>query len=268
MRWWVLVLVVGCTNQLTLDEFEDQYTERFCEWRARCGLYGAVAECVERAGFAGDTTADVRGAVGAGKVDFDSSAARDCLDGFDTVACHHRTPLLACANVFHGRLHLGDACALDVECDTWNCDFTTCPADGCCAGTCAQPSVRAMVGEPCYGDADCAPELQCHFEPGPFVPGQAGACQPLPGTGEPCDFECLEQSDTCREDTHLCAHGAVTGERCDTNFDCGELYECSVDNACVLGQPWYSPIGATCNENVDCASGTCDGVCVEAPVCY
>jgi hypothetical protein len=272
MRWWVLAVLIGCTNELSLDEFGDQYIQRLCEWRTRCGVYGSADECIEYIGHGGDYLADVRAAVAADKIDFDSDAAAECLSVFDSLSCHRRVAVPECQHIFRGRLELGAECAFDHECESDACEITSCPDDACCEGTCRPPyPPPAMLGEPCNFDDDCDAELWCPISHG----GTDSTCQPLPATGEACLGlgPCLEQSDTCRDDTHVCAHGAVDGEHCDTNFDCGELYYCSPDNVCVISignelGGLREPLGSTCMSNSDCASYTCDGVCVEAPICY
>ena len=278
MRCAVLALVAACGGGIAFDDFAGEQRGASCGYYVRCGAFGTVADCrlyYER--FDLDNPS-LEAAVDAGKIHYDSSAAANCIDALDSLACdladQDANALAACDDVLTGTRKIGAACAFDAECVTERCVIPDC-TDACCQGTCEEPRVLPGVGEPC--SSFCADDLYCGFDQKCHVPLPEGAqcntyeicaeplycsynsrtCRVRPARGEPCDGTCATEGDVCGSDGH-CVQAATGGDPCITGADCSKFYICNIDMArCTI------PESRAASPN-----GTCDAVCSDVPICF
>ncbi len=269
-----LILLVGCTESIPVDEYSNAIWQARCDWYVRCGAL-AAEDCANQLFAPGGINA---AAVKAGLATYDAEAAAECLARYAELPCdvtEEYPDLSVCGEVYRGLKELGEPCTLGIECADGDCFY---PDGGCeyacCAGevggTCdREPPVApdAQLGESCnpVDNVWCGPGLYCTTH----VSTEDGICAPLPKHGEPCDGYCAELGDNCDSTTRLCEDASVRGEPCMDDSDCTERYACGMDNRC--GDGWFKllPDGSTCQSVFDCQSSLCENsVCVPFPVCY
>lgn len=246
----------------TVDDYVNAWRANYCAFKIRCGMFPDVATCqAQDRTLAVDP--DVLAAVHAGFVEFHPEVAEQCLTALaqrtcDSTMMADRLWDLPCYGTFVGTRHDGEACALDGECASGECTFSS-PlciyGELCCSGTCkgdAAPPIAMInqscraapcgeglcnrsrficdglkdIGSLCEVDAECAYGSAC-FD---------GECTATVGSGEACS----------QQTSPLCK---VTGETCHT-----------ASGVCEPGQP----VGGACTDAWDCAAGTCaEGHCVD-----
>ncbi len=135
------------------------------------------------------------------------------------------------------------------------------------------------AGNACDDDAECSPELRCW--------GCPGICQQPVLRGSPCGrVAACGDDDTCWQGTCVPFRNLADGESCadptqveptrpsgdDWNaggLHCGPTSYCKSSGAvsAVCTPAWTLPDGATCTEDLACASRHCPlgGTCVSAP---
>lgn len=262
-----LLLMAACSDSdkpetaKNVDDYVAAWRAEYCDYQIRCGMFPDVATC-EAQDRTPAVDPDVVAAVHAGFVEFHADVGEQCLAALaartcDATAMADRLWDLPCYGTFTGTRHDSEACALDRECVSGECSFSS-PActEGflCCSGTCkgdvAPP--LAMLNDSCRaapcGEGLCnRTDYTCHGlkNIGAFCDVDAecaygsacvdGECTAMVGSGEPCS----QTTRTCK----------VTGETCHT-----------ASGVCERGQP----LGGACTDPWDCAAGACqDGVCVD-----
>lgn len=166
----------------------------------------------------------------------------------------------ACQQVFHGQAEVSGACEGKriLECAPPDLGVRVV----CSGGRCA---VRALLpgGAECLGAAgQCAPGLACFGDP----PLCRAVYHPL---GAPCTPTTNPESDRCdasrdrfcdaRTSPSVCARLPDLGERCDADYGCRRPWRCDAESDGLLRCTDAHPLGATCNDDKECASKLCSG---------
>jgi hypothetical protein len=140
-------------------------------------------------------------------------------------------------------LYGGDSCDVftDPTCAGGTCacaPWLICGGSSPTRPVCSDPRI-AIVGTNCAFDGDCGGNLRCICADGTTACLQR-TCQELPITGETCWTASDGKSARCR-----------LGYRCDHD-----------KNQCVDGKP----LGATCGDDTECATGRCVSVCIPSGI--
>jgi len=161
-------LVPG-TGPVALDDFPHEMAVALCNLLARCNPNSIVStpeytqQCVNQAekAFADQSIPALQTAIAAGKVAYDGSKLRSCLDVYPQLACDYSNVSVleaACGSVWGGAVASGGICNSSFECAstgvTNNCKSST----STCPGVC---SPRSGVGEACPSTDDCLENLAC-----------------------------------------------------------------------------------------------------------
>lgn len=263
-----------------------------------CGLYQNI-ECAQglQCNIYGPNTGVCIETLSAGDPCFDDyNCQGDLLCDYMTDTCIE--PALVgepCAYADHDAPQLGTEsirCAPGLNCnpasgvcESQECTFgtycneddTLCPEGlSCVTGQC---DFLAEAGEQCWNDDDCA-EGQCTYN------GQSHVCQPLAGNGASC-FDAQQCESGFCNNTGSCAAQIDVGDACDgsqSQYECDGGY-CDgamcvafvgVGEDCTAGPCDYTqdvrciadecvappfPNGEFCNDDDECDSGHCSGVC-------
>jgi V8-like Glu-specific endopeptidase len=171
-----------------------------------------------------------------------------------TTVCDPTRPALGCETGYHcvdsgscsgfcnpgaaGTLGVGTACTDDASCISGTC---TDPGDG-----------RRRCLDACLGDSgQCASGEVCTA-----ADGGCGACVPqvlfgsAHGLGEECtnDAQCRSTHCGVRDGVSECVVGCSSG-------GCASGFVCSTNDVCLLDRA--QPTGGLCDNDLDCAVGTC-----------
>lgn len=290
MRTLVIATIVvtccgGCGGgSVALDDYATATLGAYCSHLATCGAIESVDACRKiNTGFDFTIngldlrlTASRRAAIDEGKLSYDGENAKRCLDalgatrGCDPTIELSRVRPDECIEIFNGRLHGDEPCALDDECISRQCEVPACE-DACCAGACVgdTPPVRAQLGEACdvaqcdnglfcdEGTATCVALksqggfcvsiAECQFG---LYCNQAGECVGnLPTLGEACSGPCRDEGTQCSNTSRTCVKVGLIGAACDMSSDCAPFYVCDASKHCGAG----APIGAACSVSDRCA---------------
>lgn len=158
------------------------------------------------------------------------------------------------------------SCAEDSECEAneW-CDDGACVAGchldaGCLIGQECDLETHSCVDARCRGQEDCADDERCDEE--------SGECVPAP---EMCLGQDCADAEWCDFFGESCI-GALPGDACTVDADCGEGMACGLSNDAELAAVTVclveAGVGAgrsACEADADCRSGLClRGLCFEA----
>lgn len=244
-------------------------------------------ECLLRSAVAAKREAALKGAETAAYLSRDGLAAGQaerqvkCFES-QALACSDQTAECALASGDVGKLELGTACLIDLQCASGKCqggeaqlDLTTTNVR---CGACA---VSAESGEVCDGDPASAP-LEC----GGGLQCAAGRCEPLPhgrsvrvSLRAPCDSvsRICELGAFCTNDgaASVCARAPKLGEPCALSMRCADGARCDLaSQTCVDGAVPVA-VGVRCAASDACAagarcvapaSGSGDSVCASAKI--
>jgi MYXO-CTERM domain-containing protein len=189
----------------------------------------------------------------------------------------------------------GSPCAVDSDCQSYQCRDGVC-CDSGCSGQCEACDVAGFVGQcvaitgaprgnrgACTGTGECAgtcdgtSRYDCTYPDRNTVCGET-RCELGIIAGEMCDGQgnCVRQGDSCYPYT---CDGNVCGETCSSDADCGDGARCDASQLCVPPGSSFcvttgtieDPSGATrdclpyacragacmssCEDNDDCSSG-------------
>jgi hypothetical protein len=241
---------------MTLDDWENCYTKRWCEWSVGClpmNKYRDVQECLDQSSaFEGGKLAAARRererAVVAGRASINIPAFTQCLADTSRSLCNTAQFSVACAARFTGTIGDGGSCYTDVECTSPGATCVATCADACCLGTC-RPKVA--LGETCDTATSCEPGLRCDQR---CFSGDIGTACTDDGQ---CDSNAWCDADVCRADF-------APGADCTNPLQCGGETSCiSLTIGSSLGRCLrISHAGDRCDYycrgNLYCdASGTC-----------
>ena len=271
------LLIVGCSpDSIAIGDLNARLARADCDHYTRCHLYDSVDRCL---GYAtpGPITGSIEAAVAAGLVDYDGEQAAECVAEHDDLSCSLNDllvkvqPSALCRGVLRAGRKLGDACALDAECDSRNCvGANNCNSDTCCVGTCVEARHLSGLMGNCSG-IECAPDLWCdnNFTCEALLPQGAfcydlgscasgldcadGRCQPTPHEGDTCLFQddvglpptCgVQLGLACDQRTETCEPSLGLGAPCDPGSDFPGL---AVDR-CATGWLRCDPDTKVCTE--------------------
>jgi hypothetical protein len=242
--------------------------EAVCEAEVRCEEFPDVASCMQSIG---PLMGQVVASVNAGRVHYDASAARLCLDA--TASRRRNTTDLfapsqgSCRDTFKGTLPGSAGCLSPAECLSGICLPTSCSSNACCAGVCAADpatAVRVAVGGDCSGE-----NVLC--VDGAYCDGRPPICMATSPLGQPCDPAavasglCLGLGQCAASSSALggtCTLPAAEGQPCDARIGCNASTDhCdSVSGTCVhramVGKPCDSSVWGTCVGFARCDSST------------
>lgn len=279
-----LVACVGGDDDgggIAIADLGDAVVAAVCEQQVRCGQSPDLATCKATIGLGG--LDQLVALVEAGRTQYDSASAANCLDtlrnGSCTVSGFTGVAPASCDATFTGTAAEGAPCVANEECVSEDCEQTGQCMDTCCMGACAAATVPAEIGgtcdeEGCVLTAGCSDgvcvariaEGAACSDGSPCVLGtfcqpdesfMNFTCEGFPAHGEACRYGCDELDDYCDMSTMICAQRRAVGETCAGGGDCVGYATCE-SGACVV---LPSQAGAACVEqclgNLECASGIC-----------
>jgi hypothetical protein len=226
------------------DQFTTTYNERIpmclggtaAGWTFLNEHYTPRSEC-----------AGLEGAVAAGRLRFDATAAAACLQLIRTATCNTLDPEPSpCRTVYQGLVPTGGACRRYDECADGRCDMDQ-HGDGC-QGTC---KALAKLGQPCSSGQDCAGYAAC----------KKGVCTAHrhANAGEACGIgECregvLRDVLFCKIEplgtTGRCQPVLPAGAACENGDQCVGYLGCPLSGTCDPG----IELGGACTfPEADCA---------------
>jgi len=272
----------GGSGGVPLQDLDNRFEEALCEMQVECNLYPDMQTCRDNFYFVeGSDLSQLQADVDAGRVDYDSGMASQCIDSYaDLLAdCEifggegYDSIESICDAVFTGNVELGGDCYTDEECaGEADCDRSC--QEQCCTGVCveAEPAPEPVgIGEDC-SDADCVDGAWCKYD----STSQTSTCEAVDGEGEACEGlgigSCGDGLVCDGYPEGTCKRPAEQGATCDPALGYG-FYSCiRLDNWCDPADTTCKPrpgVGEDCSVEVDnCADyAYCgsDGKCVMRP---
>jgi len=254
----VIAALVGCSSppSIPLEVLGAEYGRATCAALHSCyddtvlELFTGepVAGCDDRVAgrFDNGLLPRYQAAIDMGRMTYDASQARACIDsiaGEGCAAVSSRTTA-ACDNLFIGYVAAGGACAIDEECS----GDSYCNTNSACPGTC---QARGGSGASCTANAACQSGLVC----------ASGACAAPGGAGAPCQTDgvvtcgggliCIGSFDpgpgTCRTTASVLA--AASGAECDITRAqlCMNGLACTTMGSATVCAPDGIAPGAACH---------------------
>lgn len=218
-------MLLGCSSpaSIPLDMLGAEYGRATCGVLRSC--YGdtivqlltntsSSAGCDDRVAgqFENGLLPRYQAAIDMGRMTYDASQARACIDsiaGEGCAAVSSRTTA-ACDNLFVGHVAAGGACAIDEECS----GDSFCNTGSACPGTC---QARGGSGASCGENAGCESGLVC----------ASGACAAPGGAGASC--------------------GGTTGVQCAGGLICSGQTGTTPGTCTATSTVLAGASGATCN---------------------
>jgi hypothetical protein len=167
-------------------------------------------QCVQftNAFFSGFAVAQYKDSIAMGRIEYDGTAAADCIAALNRVTCdQYDTAAIAaaasgCRPFILPKIADGGGCTQDYECTSDNCVGATVQYDGPDTDGMCQPMPTA--GQSC--DDNCADGLYCSYDQASGM----DVCSPAKADGMECIFdrECI--SDNCDDDTDTCVTESPT----------------------------------------------------------
>ncbi len=291
MRKSLVAVVALCAcggGGIPYESLSAEFIKALCKKYAECGAVSSEDACTAAySGSASTLPNPAEAGISSGKIKYDGSRARACLDGIVKGACSD--VLLAsdesCRTYYEGQVKLGEACTSVLECvpDAYCARSSGATCSGVCAqriaegadasagaqcmaglvvinGKCQKP---AAAGAACDGFASCEPGLFC---------GSAKVCQKYRAEGETCDSaQTCASLLTCKDGK--CVRYIGAGQSC-ANSGGGSSATCQIDLYCEPSARVCAlrvASGATCNSSDACkdnlrCSGTVGAMTCAAPV--
>lgn len=287
-----LAQACGGTAPVTLDDWENCYLKRKCEWQVGCvslNSFSSVADCVASAdALEGGQLAEERRArkraIEQGRASMNVAAFTQCLLRTSAARCDTALYDPACLTRFTGTIADDQGCYTSIDCASPDAVCQTSCPDACCLGTCQR---KFRLNETCAEFASCEPGLRCtgsrcvsgdigtsctrgsvnQCDFGTFCDSTTLTCTPTLQLGAACtrlvqcggDTLCVGLSITTSNPGH-CSRISQPGDRCDgVGFCFGNLY-CDGSNTCrsmpVLDQS-CSPSIPCAGANTICNNGRC-----------
>ena len=263
----------GSGGPIPFSQFEPTSVAAACHLEVLCGRYPDQATCLSSEQTRPHLYDTLGVDIASGKVIYDGSAARTCLDAVNALSICNRSTYSSfsavdptCSAIFTGTVAPGGACFFSEECAGQGTCASPCYGDACCAGTCASTTVA--LGDACsFVGAVCVSGTSC----------SGGTCQVLPGEGAPCGApnypnDCVSPL-YCDSTTSTCKAPVATGGPCRTelgSYDCASALDLC-DPTTATCKP-LGPVGGPCHGNsstIGCVPyATCDqttDTCVDRP---
>jgi len=263
-----LATACGGTAPVTLDDWENCYQRRKCEWEVGCvslDEFRDVADCIASGDAAqgGQLTEERRArkrAVAQGRASLNVAAFTQCPAADRRGALRHGAVRPGVPDPVHtGTIADNQGCYTSLDCASPDAVCQTDCADACCLGTCHR---KFREGEACDEFASCEPGLRCGLGSNGFrcVNGNPGTSCETNGVFQ-CDFGTF-----CDPTTLKCTPTLAPGAECLRLPQCGGDYLCvglsitaSNPGHCLrISQPGDRCDGVGfCYGNLYCASNTC-----------
>lgn len=203
--------------------------------------------------------------IAAGRVAYNPTAARACVDALDSLSSCTRIAFASvfdgtespCGLVFSGTLPTGSACFFDEECTGSDTCSKSCATPGCCEGTCVAGPTLVPAGGDCSDPAtqSCAGGAPCQQDPQTL----AITCTALIPPGATCTsvnactypYSCDSPDLTVQPG--VCNVPPGRGQSCGVAYLCNDLRDScdTVTNLCTAN----TPVGGSCATG----SGQCVG---------
>ncbi len=203
--------------------------------------------------------------IAAGRVAYNPTAARACIDALNSISSCTRTTFAnvfgalesPCALVFSGTLPTGSACFFEEECTGSDTCSKSCATSGCCEGTCVAGPTPIPAGGDCSDPVtqSCADGTFCRQDPQTL----ALTCMRLLPPGASCTSAnaCTDpyfcDSPDPSVQPGVCAAPAERGQSCKVSYLCNDLRDScdTATNLCTAN----TPVGGSCATG----SGQCVG---------
>jgi hypothetical protein len=276
-------------------ELPARFAQAICDSLLDCVGQAKLRELTERedcttrvaAELAATEFHPMEDAIASGRVLYDPSELRACLDGVRELGCEVLSDTFPqpCDDVLGGNVELGGECAISAECQ--GTAFCAGAASGSCPSVCTELLAR---GAECSAHNECGDGLMC----------MAGSCDVPSRDGEPCGgdsgkacalgFNCMGstdvdvgectdnasvqvggEGDACEPGGALCVEGLSCVFDGVAGFHCESYVGAGAD--CHLGLPGQCPVDEYCDAASVMEQGTCrtlpgDGAsCVLGDVC-
>jgi hypothetical protein len=287
-----LAMACGGTAPATLDDWENCYQKRKCEWEVGCvteDQFASVQDCMASADAVsgGELAAERRArkrAVEQGRASIHVAAFTQCLLRTSATRCDTALFDAACLTRFTGTIADGAGCFTSADCASPDAECAPSDCTGaCCLGTCQR---KFRLGEACQLFDSCEPGLRCtgltcvsgdlgtpcakgsvnQCDFGTFCDRQTLRCTATLAPGSACtsllqcggDETCVGLSISSSNPGH-CQRISRPGDRCD-DFCFGNLYCDTESKICralpVVGQS-CTPLIPCAGANAICDSGRC-----------
>jgi hypothetical protein len=266
----------GTGGPIPFAQYESLALAAGCQNEVRCGEYPDVATCLSSEQVLPHYYDTLGADIASGKIVYDATAARGCVDLWSTLPCTRTVTFLndPCDSVFTGTVAVGGACFFHEECASNNCqiDYTNCGRADCCPGICvAAPTVVGAGGDCTPSNVTCATGTTCLLD----ANGVTATCQVTPVVGDPCGGTAIpcQYPLYCDPTSGTCKVGVDTGVACDPNANglgCIEVADVCEPSTSICtrlpgpGQPCDPTDGGLCLIYATCDTKT--GTCVALPV--
>ena len=263
-----LAVICGGTAPVTLEDWENCYQKRKCEWEVGCPTknpFRDVADCIASwDGLQGGKLAadrrDRKRAVAQGRAMINIAMFTQCLIRTSATRCNTALFDPACLTRFTGAVADTAGCLADIDCASPDAACTTTGLEACSVGACTR---KFRDGENCQLFASCEPGLRCNGTK--CVTGDIGtSC--TKGSVNNCDFGTF-----CDPATLKCKATLATGAACTSLLQCGGDESCvglSVSSSdpghCMRVSHPGDHCDQLCYGNLYCDSGS--GTCKPLPV--
>jgi hypothetical protein len=192
--------------------------------------------------------ASIQAAVDAGRITFDSGAARSCLEALDTGGCFAADDF--CDAALRGAVPDAGSCRSTYECAS---PYSRCATEATCPGLCT----RRSDNTPCDSSADCDPAtLYCNLY------GTPSTCQLRVGPGLPCSYgpvnPCVDGYG-CGPAGTCIVQPSSPGEPCTPGSGCSVAAGLACDGTtgtCAPAPNGPSPVGGPCGGGFYCDDRT------------
>ena len=276
----------GCDGSgapLPYSQLEPSAEQALCHLNVLCGAYPDQATCLASEQASPHFFDTLGQDISTGKVLYDGSKARSCIDSLNGISSCARSDLAAlnfdanCGNVaiFTGTVPAGGPCFFKEECaggGTCQKTDSSCTTAQCCAGTCAVAPASVAVGGDCSAaGATCVTGSNCVYDGSTSPPTET--CQNPGGAGAPCvSISSCANPFYCDAPSATCKSPVATGGACDPSV--GSLGCNNANDRCdpitLLCTPRLG-LRSACQPSDDgCVSyAVCDATtstCVERPV--
>lgn len=282
----------GGSAGIAVEDLDDEFAAAMCDYLVGCGIFETQADCRANLSYEG-IDPDLIAGVDNGSIDYDSGAAKDCLDsisGWDCASLFGNDDgNESCDNTFTGTIADGAGCFLDEQCVSARCVEPDGCADACCEGTCGPEVADAAIGGDC-AEADCVAGAYCddqdvcaarsaqgetcawagECQSGLVcASGEVGTCESPPVAGDPCLGEGCGGvlGLTCDFSTTTCQPVLYEGDACDIENDlCSRAYLlCEPESSTCAPFPgvgescaaFQCGLGAYCDYDFELGQGTC-----------
>jgi hypothetical protein len=251
----------------TIEEFEEQAFDAYCDYNVTCGLMPDRATCRQSYyPLPSQRETDIEG-VAAKTLVYDPSRAEACLALYRTQPCtisdsvaRVSEALEKCARVLVGTVAAGAGCFFAEQClPGLVCNAASC-ASSCCPGTCTERIADGVAcsptgapcgalssciagatadtyfcrsapleGDACWPDGNCGGTLICIDSTGSAA--TSGHCRKRAAHGAACAFpasdDCDRAGDYCDRTTKTCVSRGDVGQPCTDDTNCRQYASCS-----------------------------------------